>query len=562
MRKDWLARLAAARYARAVSITLVAAAAVGQAFAQAVTLGKGAAPSGPTGFPAIFATEYVLPLSLLALLATVPLAVYRPVMAAVAVTFGNAVALASLGQVTAAGMAAEVVAVCWLGLAGGLDGVGVPRRFSVSGRNDSAAMAGRYLALGLGLPFLGIALARGGWAAVLLASAVPVAGGTGIAVWAGQLARTRTEAGEALADTLLAHTARGERARIARELHDVVAHHISMIAVLAETGRLATPGLPEAGARRFLEIGDTARAGLTEMRRLLGVLREDAADDGGPGGGGGRPATAQAADADAGVTAAGGDATTRRDAAAGGGTRASRQPQPGLAQLTELIDSAREASGAGTRLIMSGPVAPLDPGVELAAYRIVQEALTNARRHAPGAAVDVELRYSPGSLRVRVRDNGPGPGPDIAGLTAGGLTGGGSRTREPTAGGGHAARPLAGSVSVAMPTGSQPGKEKLAEGPQCGGHGLLGMRERAFSVGGALYVGAARGGGFLVEAVLPSEPYPQGERSSGPGGSRLPSPLAPILPDQDPVPAAPTGTATSVTTAGIAGGATGTGGGR
>ena len=125
-----------------------------------------------------------------------------------------------------------------------------------------------------------------------------------------------------------------------------------MIAVQAETARLTTPGMPAAGAQRFAEIGDTARAGLTEMRRLLGVLREDA-----------------------------------------GETAADRHPQPGLAQLTELIDEAREASGAGARLIVSGPVAPLDPGVELAAYRIVQEALTNARRHAPGAAVDVELRY-------------------------------------------------------------------------------------------------------------------------------------------------------------------------
>ena len=133
-----------------------------------------------------------------------------------------------------------------------------------------------------------------------------------------------------------------------------------MIAVLAETGRLTTPGLPEAGARRFAEIGDTARAGLTEMRRLLGVLREDAA------------AAEEAADAtDAGRTA--------RSLADG-----LRQPQPGLAQLTELVDAARDASLAGTRLIISGPVVPLDPGVELAAYRIVQEALTNARRHAPG----------------------------------------------------------------------------------------------------------------------------------------------------------------------------------
>ena len=80
---------------------------------------------------------------------------------------------------------------------------------------------------------------------------------------------------QVIAGTLLEHTARGERARISRELHDVVAHHISMIAVQAETARLTTPGMPAAGAQRLSAIGDTARAALTEMRRLLGVLRED-----------------------------------------------------------------------------------------------------------------------------------------------------------------------------------------------------------------------------------------------------------------------------------------------
>jgi signal transduction histidine kinase len=219
------------------------------------------------------------------------------------------------------------------------------------------------------------------------------------------------------------HLARGERARIARELHDVVAHHISVIAVQAETARLTTPGLPDAGAQRFAAIGDTARAGLTEMRRLLGVLREDAdlAEPDLPGlpGPPARPS-------------------------------AERQPQPGLPQLGELIDEARAASGTVVRLIVSGPVTRLDPGVELAAYRIVQEALTNARRHAAGAAVDVELRYAGDALRLRIRDNGPG----------------------------------------------------LAD--RHTGHGLLGMRERAAAVGGSLQTGEAPGGGFRIEAELPA----------------------------------------------------------
>src|SRR5260370_29602053 len=105
------------------------------------------------------------------------------------------------------------------------------------------------------------------------------------------------------------------------------------------------------------------------MRRLLGVVREDA--QAGPDG--------------------------------------VRHPRPGLQQLIDLLDEARDASGAAVRLIVSGPPAALDPGVELAAFRIVQEALTNARRHAPGAAVDVELRYTDDALRLRIRDNGPGP---------------------------------------------------------------------------------------------------------------------------------------------------------
>jgi nitrate/nitrite-specific signal transduction histidine kinase len=142
-----------------------------------------------------------------------------------------------------------------------------------------------------------------------------------------------------------------------------------------------------------------------------------------------------------------------------------RQPQPGLRQLNELLDEARDASGAGLRLIVSGPPAELDPGVELAAYRIVQEALTNSRRHAPGAAVDVELRYADDALRMRIRDNGPGP---------------------------PIAPPAGSAVNGATNSGYS-------------GHGLLGMRERAAAVGGELRTGPASGGGFLIEARLPAK---------------------------------------------------------
>jgi signal transduction histidine kinase len=235
-------------------------------------------------------------------------------------------------------------------------------------------------------------------------------------------AAQRDASRQAIEANLLELTARGERARIARELHDVVAHHISMISVQAETARLTIPGLPEEGARHLRAIGETARTALTEMRRLLGVLREDA------------------------------------------GTEPARAPQPGLQQLLELIDMTRDAAGASTRLIVRGHVAALDPGIELTAYRIVQEALTNARRHAPGSCVDVELSYVGDALRLRVRDNGPGP----------------------------------------------------PHGATNGGHGLLGMRERAATIGGELRTGPAPGNGFLVEATLPTA------RPAGTGLERTP----------------------------------------
>ncbi|MGQ4389264.1 sensor histidine kinase [Streptomyces sp. SAS_270] len=339
--------------------------------------------------------------------------------AAVALTAAGALALSPFRALTLAGVASQLACVYGLGRAG------APR-----------------LSGALVLPYVILALVTQGDTttrvmAVLVATLASAAAATGIAhqVRGAQLAHSATE--QAFADTLLAHAARGERARIARELHDVVAHHISMIAVQAESARLTTPGLPPDGAARLLAIGDTARGALTEMRRLLGVLREDA---------------------EVGVT---------------------RRPQPGLHQLMELIDESRDAAGSGTRLIVSGPVTPLDPGVEVTAYRIVQEALTNARRHAPGAAVDVELRYAQDDLRIRVRDNGPGPGRGSVtrtGFGSGSASGSGSGSVKRT-----------GYGAAVPPTG----------------HGLLGMRERAATVGGTLRTGAATGGGFLVEARLP-----------------------------------------------------------
>ncbi|TDV53548.1 signal transduction histidine kinase [Actinophytocola oryzae] len=320
-----------------------------------------------------------LTLCLLAVAGTVPLGLVRPLAAVVLLAAFGFLSLALLHVLTVGAAAALVM--------------GLVRVASVWTQ-------------ALALPFVVIALVRPTVVTVLLAAIVPAAGWAGVALAARKEALLHRAARKAVANTLVEHTARGERARIARELHDVVAHHISMIAVQAETARLTTPELPPLGAQRFAEIGDRARAGLTEMRRLLGVLRDD--ED---------------------------------------GTAAELRPAPQLNQLVDLLDDARQSANA--RLIVSGAPVPLDPGVELAAYRIVQEALTNARRHAPGAAVDVELRYG-ARLTVRIRDNGPGPA-------------------------------------------------------NAAGHGLTGMRERAAAAGGTLRAGPAAVGGFLVEAVLPVE---------------------------------------------------------
>jgi len=405
MAMGWAQRAASAPHALVIAGTVLALAALGQAIARSVPLvTAGEAP-------------ITVPLCLLALATTVPLIFLRPAVAAIAIAAACTVSLTvfSFDALTVAGIAAQVLASYRLGYEGVSLGAGV----AGDDRQDRSPV----LACGLAVLFLVLALTgRAGVPVILLATLAPAAAWAGIAQRArGEAARQAT-AREVMAGTLADHLARGERARIARELHDVVAHHISMIAVQAEMARETTPDLPAAGVQRLAEIAGTARAGLTEMRRLLGVLRED------------------------------------------GDGAADRHPQPGMPQLVELIDAARETSGAGARLIVSGPVTAFDPSVELAAYRIVQEALTNARRHAPGAAVDVELRYGGGALLLRIRDNGPGP--------PAGYPGGGN---------GH-------------------------DGAGSPGHGLTGMRERATAVGGSLRMAAAHGGGFLVEATLPAKP--------------------------------------------------------
>jgi signal transduction histidine kinase len=409
---DWRAgwagrvgRIAAARHGLVVTAGLLGLAAVMEALARA-GLAAHATPATQNQGAQFFALGLLY--CVLGLATTLPLAFLRPAPAAVVLAAASLLSLGLFHFLTVAGAAAVLVAV-YRACRGGTWRGGDAGWISSNAAEIAAA--------GLTVPFLVLAIATRAAAGtetwmltVVLAVLVPAAAWAGVARRSRAEALLHTAATQAIADTLVEHTARGERARIARELHDVVAHHISMIAVQAETARLTTPGMPDAGAQRLSEIGDTARAGLTEMRRLLGVLREDA-----------RAETAV------------------------------RHPQPGLEQLPGLVDEARESSGAGCRLIISGAPVAVDPGVGLAAYRIVQEALTNARRHAPGAAVDVEVRYGDGELRLVIRDNGPGP------------------------------------------------RQVVLDG----GHGLLGMRERAVAVGGELRAGAATVGGFLVQARLP-----------------------------------------------------------
>jgi signal transduction histidine kinase len=195
-----------------------------------------------------------------------------------------------------------------------------------------------------------------------------------------------------------------EQARIARELHDVIAHNVSVIVVHAAAGRDAFDERPQRAREALETIEATGRSALAELRRLLNAVRDRNPD---------------------------------------------YEPQPGLAGLPSLIDRVR-ASGLEVALHIQGAPTPLPAAVELSAYRVVQEALTNTLKHAVASRVDVRLRYSTRELGVEVRDNGRATGNGVG-------------------------------------TGS----------------GLIGMRERVAAFGGTLSAGAAAGGGFAVDARFP-----------------------------------------------------------
>ncbi len=201
-----------------------------------------------------------------------------------------------------------------------------------------------------------------------------------------------------------------ERARIARELHDVVAHSVSVMVVQAGAARRALGHRPEQAGEAMRAVETAGREALGELRRLLTVLADGRADAG-------------------------------------------LDPQPGLGELDALIERVRSA-GLQVAKTVEGEPQPLSPGIDLAAYRIVQEALTNTLRHAPGARARVTIRYLEHELNLDITDVGGGP-------------------------------PPASSAGA--------------------GRGLIGMRERVAMLGGELEVGR-REGGFRVSARLPLEP--------------------------------------------------------
>ena len=233
--------------------------------------------------------------------------------------------------------------------------------------------------------------------------------------------------------------AAAERARIAREMHDIVAHHLTVMVTLSDAAIAVSDASPERSERAtdvMRRVSATGRTALADTRRLLGVLREP------PAGNGNRSAGDEAAEA--------------------------RQPVPGLAQLDALIEQVRSA-GLDTTLEVRGDVPDVPVGVQLTVYRLVQEALTNTLKHGrAGARAAVRLRFQPGELLVDIDDDGAGAPP---------------------------APPPTATASTAASQTSGPA-------PATAGGGLVGMRERARAYGGDVQAGPRETGGWTVSARL------------------------------------------------------------
>lgn len=270
----------------------------------------------------------------------------------------------------------------------------------------------------------------------------------------GALTRTRRAYATALTETaersLREQEARhradvlDERARIAREIHDIVSHSLGVMVVVADGAATIAPTDPRRAADAMVRVRDTGREAMGEMRRMLTLLRT-----GGPTG---------------------------------------LAPRPGTARLEDLVAEAREA-GLPVSLSVSGAL-DLPAGLDLTVYRLVQEALTNARRHAgPVSRVDVRVTRTRDRLEVEVLDDGAGAaGPDPDGAPG------------PASEPGPAGRAPESSGPADDPAGSPDGSPGPPGPP---GHGLVGMRERVASHGGTLETGPRSSGGFRVRAVLP-----------------------------------------------------------
>ncbi|MBD0673193.1 hypothetical protein BU198_21360 [Streptomyces sp. CBMA156] len=223
-----------------------------------------------------------------------------------------------------------------------------------------------------------------------------------------------------------------ERARIARELHDIVTHNVSMMTIQAGAARKILDTAPDKAREAMAAVESGGRAAMTELRQVMGLLTIDSGTIGSGGIGSGT----------------GGAAGDTDPAAA-----ADLSPQPGLGRLGALVEGVRQA-GLPVELTVRGERRTVPPGVELAAYRVVQEALTNTVKHAGGADAAVTVEYAPGRLLVEVTDTG------------------------------------------GRPTGA------AASG---NGRGLLGLRERLAVYGGTLHTGPRPRGGYRVTARLPLE---------------------------------------------------------
>jgi signal transduction histidine kinase len=352
-----------------------------------------------------------------------------------------------------------------------------------SNRRTSAAALGLGLIVTLLIMITDHRLKYDGGAGAL----VPVMFALAICWITGYSIRQRRLYAQMLQDQATSSAVAEERLRIARELHDVVAHSMSVIAVQAGYGQYVIDTSPD-GARDALgAIQATSRDALEEMRRMLGVLRQqDAAAAPAPAvaaplpaPGTADPAADPAADSAADSAAVPAAAAAAREAAAGAsgapgtlgapaaarattGISAPLAPAPGLARLSRLIE---RTNGAGVQVSLecSGQVRAVPAGVDLSAYRIIQEALTNVVKHAGGGAHCVIcLDYDEEALHIRVTDDG-----------------GGSLVLSPASPG-----------ALGVPVGGT-------------GHGIIGMRERANLCGGDFSAGALPGGGFEVNATLP-----------------------------------------------------------